>query len=113
MVLAIEDNPADNCAVFAPDSHQLTLAEKERRFCIKAVLQASGNVRYAGQLAPSFCEPMFLQAGQAILFHPQVLHASSGYLSGQFDASSNRMNLTLRVTASCARLRRRSVSRRA
>ena len=36
---------------------------------------------------------------------PRWRHASSGYLSGQFDASGHRMNLTLRVTASGARVR--------
>ena len=108
MVLAIEDNPTDNCAVFAPGSHRLTLAEKERRFGIEAEPQASDNVRYSGQIAPEFFEPMFLHAGQAMLFHPWVLHASSGYLSylsGQFEPSGHRMNLTLRVAASGARLR--------
>ena len=105
MILAIEDNPPDNFAVFLPGSHRLSVQEKECRFGIRAEPQAMGNIRYSGQVARKHHAPMHLKAGQAIVFHPGVLHASSGYLSGQFDASGARMSLTLRVTSPGAQLR--------
>ncbi len=105
LMLAIDDNPPGNCAVFVPGSHRLTLSEKESRFGIQAIPQASGNVRYEGQIAMEFCKPIRLEAGQAVLIHPRLLHASSGYLKGQFDPSGDRMSLTLRVTLPGTRLR--------
>ena len=105
LMLAIDDNPPDNCAVFIPGSHGLSVTEKESRYGIQAMPKASGNVRYEGQIAMEFCEPIHLKAGQAILMHPRVLHASSGHLTGQFEPRGDRKSLTFRVTLPGARFR--------
>ena len=54
MLLAIEDSPPDNCTVFVPGSHTLTVPEKEARYGVSATRQAGGNVRYAGESRPNF-----------------------------------------------------------
>ena len=105
MLLAIEDSPPDNCTVFVPGSHTLTPAEKEDRYGIAATRQAGGNVRYAGGIAAEFREPLPLNAGEMILFHPGLLHASSGFVNGRDRPSRERMSITLRVTMSGAELR--------
>ena len=105
VMLAIEDSPPDNCTVFAPGSHRLTVGEKERRFGIEARPQAFGNVRYAGQVAAESCEFLSLEAGELIVFHPELLHASSGHVNGRTEASAERMSVVFRVTTPGARLR--------
>ena len=105
LMLAIEDSPSDNCTVFALESHGLTIREKERRFDIEARPQAFGNVRYAGQVAAESCAFMPLQAGEMIVFHPELLHASSGYVNGRTEAPAERMSITFRVTTPDAKLR--------
>ena len=105
MLLAIEDSPPDNCTVFVPGSHTLTPAAKEDRYGIAATRQAGGNVRYAGGIAAEFREPLSLEAGEMILFHPGLLHASSGFVNGRDLPSRERMSITLRVTTSSAELR--------
>ena len=105
MLLAIEDSPPDNCPVFVPGSHRLTVAEKELRYGISAWNPASGNVRYEGRIAPEFCEPVALDAGHAVVFHPALLHASFGFVSGNAAPSRERMSITFRLAASGAKLR--------
>lgn len=104
-MLALEDSPPDNCTVFALGSHRLSIAEKERSFGIEARPQAFGNVRYAGQVAPESCELVPLEAGEMIVFHPALLHASSGHVEGRPEASAERMSLVFRVTTPGAELR--------
>ena len=105
LMLALEDSPPDNCTVFTPGSHRLTPREKERRYGLEARPQASGNVRYAGQVAAGSCEFLALEAGEMIVFHPGLLHASSGYVSGRTEVSAGRMSITFRVTTPDAKLR--------
>ncbi len=105
MLLAIEDSPPDNCPVFVPGSHRLTVAEKELRYGITARNQTSGNVRYEGRIGPEFCKPVALDGGQAIVFHPALLHASSGFVNGKSAPSKERMSITFRLASSTAELR--------
>ena len=105
VMLAIEDSPPDNCTVFAPGSHRLTVGEKARRFGIESRPQAFGNVRYAGQVAAESCEFLSLEAGEMIAFHPELLHASSSYVNGRTEASAERMSIVFRVTTPDAKLR--------
>ena len=106
MLLAIEDSPPDNCTVFVPGSHRLTVAEKEERYGIAAHVQAGGNVRYISEIAPDLHEPRPLRAGEAILFHPEVLHASAGFVAGEASSpATDRMSLTFRIASSDAVLR--------
>ena len=105
MLLAIEGSPPDNCTVFVPGSHALTVPEKEDRYGIKATRKASGNVRYAGEIAARFREPLSLEAGEMILFHPGLLHASSGFVNGRVPPGRERMSITFRVTTSNVELR--------
>ena len=105
MLLAIEDSPPDNCTVFVPGSHTLAIAEKEDRYGITATHQAGGNVRYAGDIAAGFREPLPLKAGEMILFHPELLHASAGFVHGEPESASERMSLTFRVAPAGIALR--------
>ena len=105
VMLALMDSPCDNCTVFVPGSHRLTTREKERRFGMEARPQPSGNVRYAGQVPARSCEFLSLQAGEMIVFHPELLHASSGYVNGQTEVPADRLSLTIRVTTPDAMLR--------
>ena len=105
MLLAIEESPPDNCTVFVPGSHRLAVREKEVRYGITAKVQPGGNVRYAGEVPDALREPCPLRAGEAVLFHPELLHASAGFLSGEADPSGERMSLTFRIAASGAALR--------
>lgn len=75
-LLAMDDLPSQSCTVFVPGSHRLSVAEKERKFGISATYRESGNIRYAGQIAERFRAPLPLKAGEAVLFHPHLLHAS-------------------------------------
>ena len=105
MLLAIEESPPDNCTVFVPGSHRLAVPEKEARYGITAKSQPGGNIRYVGTIPAALREPSPLRAGEAVLFHPELLHASTGFLNGEADPSSDRMSLTFRVAASGAILR--------
>ena len=98
LLLALKDSPQDNCTVFALGSHRLTPRAKERRYGIEARPKASGNVRYTGQVAARSCTFLPLEAGEMIAFHPELLHASSGYVTGRTEVSTERMSLTIRVT---------------
>ena len=105
MLLAIEDSPPDNCTVFVPGSHRLTVPEKEDRYGVSATHQAGGNVRYAGDIPAEIREPQPLEAGEMVLFHPGLLHASSGFVHGEVPAAAERMSISLRVTESGVELR--------
>ena len=105
MLLAIEDSPPDNCTVVVPGSHGLTVPEKEARYGITATRQAGGNVRYAGDIAAGFREPQPLKAGEMVLFHPGLLHASSGFVNGGDPAAAGRMSISLRVAESGVEVR--------
>ena len=105
MLLAIDDLPLRSCTMFVPGSHKLTVPEKERRYGISATYRESGNIRYAGQVAERFCLPLPLKAGEAVLFHPHLLHASSSYARDRCDVPRSRMILVLRIAESGAELR--------
>ena len=105
MLLAIEDSPPDNCTVVVPGSHRLTVPEKEAGYGVSATHQAGGNVRYAGEIAAEIREPQPLKAGEMVLFHPGLLHASSGFVDGREPAAAERMSISLRVTESGVELR--------
>lgn len=105
MLLAIEDSPPDNCTVFVPGSHRLTVEEKEGTYGITALVKPGGNLRYGGEIGAEFREPRPLRAGEAVLFHPKLLHASSGFVNGADGTSRERMSLTFRVAAAGAALR--------
>ena len=105
MLLAIEDSPPDNCTVVVPGSHALTVPEKEAGYGITATRQAGGNVRYAGDIAAEVREPQPLKAGEMVLFHPGLLHASSGFVDGREPAATERMSISIRVTTSGVEVR--------
>ena len=105
MLLAIDASPPDNCTVFIPGSHKLTIAEKEDRYGVTATDRASGNVAYEGRIAGEFREPVPLRAGEMILFHPELLHASSGFVNGGNPQTRERMNIGFRVTTPDVELR--------
>ena len=105
MLLALEDSPPENCTVVVPGSHGLTVAEKEARYGITAIRQAGGNVRYAGEVAAGFREPQPLGAGEMVLFHPGLLHASSGFVHGGEPPGAARMSLSIRVTTPGVKVR--------
>ena len=93
MPLALEDSPPESCTLVVPGSHGLTPEEKEDRYGIDARRQAGGNVRYAGDVAAGFSEPQPLKAGEMVLFHPGLLHASSGYVNGEDSAATDGMSI--------------------
>ena len=105
MLLAIEDSPPDNCTVFVPGSHAMTVPEKERKYAIEAKYQRFGNVRYSGAISAESHEPVPLEAGEAVLFHPELLHASAAYVNGRASSSSERMSCTFRVTSPDVKVR--------
>lgn len=96
-LLALDDLPLQSCTVFVPGSHRLTVPEKERKFGISATYQKLGNIRYAGQVAERFRVPLPLEAGEAVLFHPHLLHASGSYARDRRSTSRGRMILTFRI----------------
>ena len=104
-LLAMDDLSSHNCTVFVPGSHKLSVPEKERKYGISAMRRESGNIRYAGRVAEEFCEPLPLRAGEAVLFHPHLLHASSSHVKDGCDASRERMIVTFRIATSEAELR--------
>ena len=98
VLLAIEDSPPDNCTVVVPGSHRLTVEEKERKYGVAARYQRFGNVRYEGKLPARLHERMPLAAGEVVLLHPWLLHASSGFLSAGGPLSGGRLSCAFRVT---------------
>ena len=104
-LLAMDDLPSQSCTMFVPGSHRLSVPAKERRYGISATCRQSGNIRYAGQVAEKFCAPLPLKAGEAVLFHPHLLHASGSYVRGRRDTSRDRMILTFRIATPSVTLR--------
>ena len=104
-LLAMDDMPAHNCTVFVPGSHKLTVAEKERKYGVSAAHRESGNIRYAGRVPDRFCVPLPLRAGEAVLFHPHLLHASPRHVRDRREVPRERMILTFRIATSGAELR--------
>ena len=104
-LLAMDDLPAQTCTVFVPGSHRLTVPEKERRYGISADYRQSGNIRYAGRVAERLCAPLPLKAGEAVLFHPHLLHASGSYARDRCRTLRERMILTFRITTPAVELR--------
>ena len=104
-LLAMDDLPSQSCTVFVPGSHRLSVAEKEREYGISATYRESGNIRYAGQVAERFRAPLPLKAGEAVLFHPHLLHASGSYARERRRTSRERMILTFRITTPLVALR--------
>ena len=98
LMLAIEDSPPDNCVVFARGSHRFSVGQKESRFGIEARRQAFGNLRYSGHVEAKSCEFVPLKAGELIVFHPELMHASSGHVNGLAEVSAERMSIVFRVT---------------
>lgn len=99
-MLALEDNPPDNCVVFVPGSHTLSAAEKEHTYGLAASYPDSGNVRYvarSGEIASRLCYRATIEAGELIVFHPRLLHASSAYVDGRPESPTRRTNFTMRV----------------
>ena len=102
----IEDSPPDNCTVFVPGSHRLTVQEKEGRYGITALVKPGGNLRYArrdrGRIPRAAAAPG-RRGGP--LPPPSLLHASAGFVNGAAETSSERMSLTFRVASAGAALR--------
>ena len=95
-LVAITDGDAGNCTLLVPGSHKLSVREKEARFAITAERKEGGNLRYKGLLSPTEFVRVPLLSGQCIIFHPALLHASSGFVDGA--ANADRWNLVFRVT---------------
>ena len=95
-LVAITDGDARNCTLLAPGSHRLSIQEKEAKFGIQAERMAGGNLRYEGLLPPAEFVRMPLKAGQCIIFHPALLHASSGFVDKT--TGSDRVSIVFRVT---------------
>ena len=97
-LLALDDLPSQSCTVFVPGSHRLSVAEKERKFGISATYRESGNSPLCGSGRGALpCAPA-AQAGEAVLFHPHLLHASGSYARERRRTSRERMILTFRIT---------------
>ena len=63
-------------------------------------------MRYIGEIAPDLHETRHLRAGEAILFHPELLHASAGFVAGKAASpATDRMSLTFRIASRDAVLR--------
>lgn len=105
VLLAIEDSPPDNCTVIVAASHKLSVGEKEARYGITASRKAGGSVRYRGEVAAGFHEALPLRAGEMILFHPKLLHASAGFTIGGDPVTHERMSIAFRVTSPNVELR--------
>ena len=105
VLLAVVESPADNCLVVVPGSHALTMNQKEERYGITATPMPGGNVRYRGEVATEHHERVTLGAGEMIVFHPNLLHASSAHLNDAARPTTKRMNIAFRVTTQGAELR--------
>lgn len=101
--LALRQSFADNCTLVAPGSHRMSPAEKARHYGLEADPRAGGNIRYRGQLTEGQFRRMPLEPGECFVFHPALLHASSGVL-GPGEAGSKRASLVFRVTTPDVRI---------
>ncbi len=102
-LLAMVDGSNENCTLLAPGSHRMSAEQKERRYGLRAELQAGGNIRYKGNVVESDFIRMPLRAGQCLIFHPELLHASSGILAREA-TPAKRLNIVLRVTSAGTRI---------
>lgn len=97
-LLAIAGGSLGNCTLVAPGSHRLSVQEKERKFGIAAKPMPGGNIRYRGKLTEEQFIRMPLQPGECIVFHPALLHASSGFQEAPSQTASGRTSIAFRVT---------------
>ena len=95
-LVGVTDGDAGNCTLLVPGSHRLSVAEKEARFGIQAERMPGGNIRYEGCLPANEFVRAPLTAGQGIIFHPALLHASSGFVDCA--AGRDRLSVVFRVT---------------
>ncbi len=102
-LLAMVDGSSENCTLLAPGSHRMSPELKERRYGINAERQAGGNIRYKGDIAETDFVRVPLRAGQCLIFHPELLHASSGILAREA-APAQRLSLVFRVTSAHTRI---------
>ena len=107
-LVAITDGDARNCTLLAPGSHRLSIQEKEAKFGIQAERMAGGNLKYEGLLPPAEFVRMPLKAGQCIVFHPALLHASSGFVENA--TGSDRVSVVFRVTTTRMKILPRAYS---
>ena len=96
-LLAMVDGDPDNCTLVVPGSHRLDASAKESRYGISADPQPGGNIRYRGDVRNADFVLLPLAAGQCFIFHPALLHASSGMLGGEAPARP-RASIVFRVT---------------
>lgn len=101
--LSLKQSDADNCTLIVPGSHRMTPEQKSARYGLEPDPREGGNVRYRGQVAGDQFMRMALQPGEAFIFHPGLLHASSGVL-GERGVDSKRVSLVFRVTTPEARI---------
>ena len=96
VLVALTDNGCKNCMLYAPGSHKLSVSEKEHRYGIAAERKPGGNVRYCGALQRKDYVPLLPRAGECVIFHSALLHASRG-LVGCAEAGV-RTNVVFRLT---------------
>ena len=105
-LVAITDGDAGNCTLLVPGSHKLSVREKEARLAITAQRKEGGNIRYKGFLSPTEFVRVPLLSGQCIIFHPALLHASSGFVDCA--ANADRLNVVFRVTTTSVEIQPRA-----
>ena len=96
-LVAITNGDAENCTLLVPGSQKLSVQEKEARFGIQAERMPGGNIRYEGHIPPAEFVRAPLASGQCIIFHPALLHASSGFVDRA--AGPDRVSVVFRVTS--------------
>ena len=102
--LAITPATRENCMVVIPGSHRLSDEEVSRKYSFKKVdPHVKGNCRFEGG-AVADAERLLLKPGEAIIFHPMLLHASSATLDGAGQAAPKRLALAVRVTVPAVRV---------
>ena len=107
-LVAITDGDARNCTLLAPGSHGLSVQEKEAKFGIQAEGMAGGNIRYEGLIPQTEFVRMPLKAGQCIIFHPALLHSSSGFIDKA--TAPDRVSVVFRVTTTRMKILPRAYS---
>ena len=95
-LVGITDGDATNCTLLVPGSHRLSIREKEAKFGIQAERMSGGNLRYEGLIPPAEFVRVPLMAGECIIFHPALLHASSGFVDK--GTGPDRLSVVFRVT---------------
>lgn len=95
-LVGITDGDATNCTLLVPGSHRLSIREKEAKFGIQAERMSGGNLRYEGLIPPAEFVRVPLMAGECIIFHPALLHASSGFVDKA--TGPDRLSVVFRVT---------------